>query len=208
MTHAEKLQQIFDAALKDCSEPVKPLARAFPATLGTAAVTVSQPAPEPECMPEPVEEVPTTAAVSAGLIITPAESAELGRLLEEQQERESRKRRRDMWTSLAVVLVLIGGGSGWFVQSPQRVQALNEAVQDVRSLGDVSSLAARYQAALDKVAIRSKQIDTATESMGVSSNQDGVTDPTMDAETLAMMGGSGKTTRKRSELITQKFQTK
>ena len=210
MTHAEKLQQIFNAALKDCSDLNKPLKRAFPVSLQAATAIVSQPVPEPVAAPDLVIEAPAKAfiapavpAASSGL--SQSESAELGRLLEEQHQRKTRKRRREMLVTLAVVVALTGGGSGWFVQSPQRVQAMKEAIRDVRSIGDVKSMVAKYQAALDKVAVRSKQIDQATESMGVSSKQDGVKDPNMDAEMLAMMGGKGKTTGQRNQMVQRAF---
>ena len=52
MTHAEKLQQIFAAALKDTSEYDHPLTRAFPSSPAAKPVAVSQPAPEPELVQE------------------------------------------------------------------------------------------------------------------------------------------------------------
>ncbi|MES2921516.1 MAG: hypothetical protein V4819_08220 [Verrucomicrobiota bacterium] len=215
MTHAEKLQQIFEAALKDSSDLNQPLKRAFPSSIGAAKVGVSQAVPEPAATPAPVIEAPAkpfvvpaapTPAANAGL--SHSASAELGRLLEKQHNRKNRKRRRGTLVTLAVVLALTGGGSGWFVQSPQRVQAMKEAIRDVRSVGDGNSTVAKYQAALDKVAARSGQIEQATEKMGVSSNQDGVKDPNMDAEMLAMMGGQGKTSGQRNQMVEQAFDSK
>jgi len=207
MTHAEKLQQIFEAALKDSSDLNKPLTRSFPSALGVKPVVVSEPVPESEATPEPVTAAPAKpfAAPVASAGLSESESAELGMLLDEQQQRKTRKRRREMLATLAVIVTLTGGGSGWFAQSPQRVQAMKEAIRDVRSVGDVKSMVAKYQRALDKIAVRSKQIDLATESMGVSSNQNSAKDPNMDVEMLSMMGGQGKTTGQRNQMVKHAF---
>lgn len=204
MTHTQKLQQIYEAALKDNSEFTKPLTRAFPTSPSAQPVAVSQPAPAPE--PEPVIEVPAAPTADAGL--SDAASAELGALLEEQHQRKTNKHRRETLMTLAVVLALTGGGAGWFVQSPQRLQAMKEAIHDIRSVGDVKSIVAKYQAALDKIGDRSKQIDQATISMGVSANQDDAVDPNMNAEMLSLMGGKGKTTGQRNQMVKTAFGSK
>jgi len=201
MTDQEKLQRLFEAALKDTSELSKPPTRVFPASQAAAPMAVVQPQPEP--VAPPVVETPAAPVVNAGL--SAAESAELGRLLTEQQQRKTRKRRREALVTFGILLAVIGGGTGWFVQSPQRIQAFNEAMRDIRSVGDVTAMVGKYQAALDKVAARSNQIDQATESMGVSSNQDDAKDPHMEAEMLAMMGGKGTTTGQRNKLVQQNF---
>ena len=201
MTHTEKLQQIFAAALKDNSEFDKAPTRAFPTSPSAQPVAVSQPAPAAE--PEPVIEVPAAPAENAGL--SAAASAELGTLLDEQHQRKASKHRRETLATLAVILTLTGGGVGWIVQSPQRLQAMKEAVHDIRSVGDVKSIVAKYQAALDKIGDRSKQIDHATVSMGVSANQDDAVDPNMNAEMLALMGGKGKTTGERNQKVQNAF---
>jgi hypothetical protein len=199
MTHTEKLQQIFAAALKDHSEFDKPFTRAFPASLVAKPVAVSQPAAEPAPSPEPVVEVPAEpAAPAASAGLSESESAELGNLLKEQQQGKTHKLRRDALMTLGVLTILTGNAFCWFVNSPQRVVAFNEAIQNVRSVGDVKSMVTKYQVALDKIAVRSKQIDQATASMGLSPNQHGAKDSNMDGEMLAMMGGKGKTTGQRN----------
>lgn len=205
MTHTEKLQQIFEAALKDNSEFNKPLTRTFPATLGAKPVAVSQPAPEPEpeCEPESFQEVPPGPVANAGLS-DPA-SAELAGLLEEQQHRKTRERLRRTLMTLGIFTILTGNAFCWFVNSPQRVVALSQAIQDIRSVGDVGSTAAKYQVALDKIAVRSKQIDQATAAMGVKPGQDGGKDSNMDAEMLTIMGGNGTTSGQRNQLVQHHF---
>ena len=178
MTHTEKLQQIFEAALKDNSEFNKPFIRAFPASLAAKPVAVGQPAAEPAPSPEPVVEapakpfvIPAAPAASAGL--SESESAEPGKLLAEQQQQKTRKRRRDALMTLGVLTILTGNAFSWFVNSPQRVVAFNEAIQDIRSVGDVKSMGTKYQVALDKIAVRSKQIGEATASTGGNGNTTG-----------------------------------
>ena len=204
MTHTEKLQQIFAAALKDNSEFDKAPTRAFPTPSGAQPMVASQPAPAQE--PAPIVESPVEPAANAGL--SAAASAELGTLLDEQHQRKASKLRRETLATLAVILTLTGGGAGWFVQSPQRLQAMKEAVHDIRSVGDVKSIVAKYQAALDKIGDRSKQIDHATVTMGVSADQDDAVDPNMNAEMLSLMGGEGKTTGQRNQMVNNAFGSK
>ncbi len=198
MTHEQKLQQLFAAALKDCSDPEKPPTRLF-----TLPATVPEPAPEVALAPEPILEIPSPLepAVNAGL--SDAESKELGALLDESQRRKSERHRRQALGTLGVMVALVGGGVGWFVQSPQRMQAFGEAVQDIRSIGDVTAMAAKYQVALDKIATRSNHIDEATKLMGVSADQDQKEDPNMEAEMRTLMGNEGKTTGERNQLVRQ-----
>ena len=207
MTDNEKLQQLFQAALKDTSEGKASLVRAFPSPTPIVANPPSiEPVPQVFFKPEeaPVAvEASARPATNAGL--GEAESAELGALLDEQNLRKSRKRRRELIGTFVVLFALTGGGFGWFVHSPARVQAFREAVKDIRSVGDIKSTVAQYQVALDRISARSSQIDEATQSMGVSSNQDGMADPNMDAEMHAMMGGEGKTTGERNKTLQNAF---
>jgi hypothetical protein len=202
MTDQEKLQQLFQAALKaPPAEGNAAFARAFPtpAPVAVAPVSEAPPAPEP-----PAAVAASTAPVAhAGL--DDAASAELGALLDAQMAGQKRKRRRELIGTFVVLLGLTGGGFGWFVQSPTRVQAFREAMADIRSVGDVAAMVAKYQVALDKIATRSNQIDQATEAMGGSANQDGMKDVNMDAEMQAMMGGEGKTTGERNKMLQNAF---
>lgn len=199
MTHAEKLQKIFEAALKDTSEFNQPLTRVFPSSLGAKPVTVRQPAPEPE----PVMEVPASPVADAGQF--DAASAEPGAVLEIQHQRQTRKRRREALMTLGVFTILTGIGFCWFVQSPRRVVALNEAVWNIRSGGDVGSIVTKYQATLDKIAVRALQIEQATAVVGMSPAQDGTKDSNMNAGMLAMMGGKDNPTGQMNQLVGHSF---
>ena len=204
MTDHEKLQQLFQAALKAPSTESRPsLARAFPIP---APIAVPPPSVEParEAVFTPVPPVAGAAPVAnAGL--DHATSAELGALLDGQMARQKRKRRLELIGTFVVLLGLTGGGLGWFVQSPTRIQAFREAVADIHSVGDVTATAAKYQIALDKIAVRSKHLDQATEAMGSSASQDDMKDVNMDAEMQVMMGGEGKTTGESNQILQSAF---
>lgn len=215
----EKLQKLFQAALLDASEEKISLARAYPKstldTLAAQAATPSTPLAIPQPDSEPVAVVPVPAPVAAATdFVQPmanagleAEAAEeLRILLDEQNLRLKRKRRRESIGALVVFLALTGGGFGWFVHSPDRVQAVRAAMSEIRSVGDIAGMVAKYQKALDKIGTRSKDIAAATESMGVSSNQDGMKDVYMDSEMKEMMGAeAGKTVGERNRMLQDKF---
>ena len=169
-------------------------------------------------MQEPAALAPATAAVAAvpaattdatpfvpNAGMTEALSTELAALLDERHKRNVRKRRRDALVVLILLFCICGGSSAWFIQSPARMQALREAVSDIRSIGDIGSIVAKYQVALAKVAVHSQQIDQSTNSMGVSTDQSGEKDPAFDTEMKQMMGGEGKTAGERDRQLQRKF---
>ncbi len=196
MTDKEKLQQLFQAALQDSSHGTKPLARAFPSA-PVATMPAAQPAPIAEPVQAPVMEMPVTPKIeplvqsmpNAGL--DDASSAELGALLDAQFKRKASKRRRELVMTLVVCFGLTGGGFAWFIHSPARVQALNEAMRDIRSLGDVKGLVAKYQKSLDRIAVRSHQIDQASVTMGVDLSTVSNEDAYLTKETEEVMNVKG-----------------
>jgi hypothetical protein len=211
MTDKEKLQKLFDAALK-APEPSREGSpqRAFPQS-------ATPPAPVAAVMPQPapvaVEAVlPDSTAVKSVVESSPgapvlddAASTELGILLDEQIARQRSKRRRDSLVAALVLFGMTGGGFGWFVQSPDRVEAVRSAMREIRSVGDVKAIVAKYQAALDRIAARSQQIDQATAAMGVIAGPEDELDPNFDAEMREMMGGEGKTTGQRNAALQKAF---
>lgn len=138
-------------------------------------------------------------------VLNDAASTELAALLDEQHKRKARKRRMEALVTALVLLGLTGGGSAWFVQDAARVQAFKEAMRDIRSVGDVKSLVAKYQKALDRVAARGKQIDQATAAMGVKKSAADDKDPFMEEEMKKMMGGKGKTVGERNRALVKNF---
>jgi ribosomal protein L25 (general stress protein Ctc) len=211
-TDKDKLQKLFQAALNDSAVDKPKLTRAYP-----TPCPLEQPVAQPITLPtlQAVMQVApeTTPVVSTSDLVQPlpnagldeAASEELRILLEDQHLRLRRKRRRDSLMFAALLFGTTGGGFGWFVQSPDRVNAVTSAIKEVRSAGDVMAIVGSYKKALAKIATRSSQIDTATESMGVSSSQVGMKDVDMDAEMSAMMGGEGKTVGQRNKLLREKF---
>jgi ribosomal protein L25 (general stress protein Ctc) len=207
-TDKDKLQKLFQAALNDCTVDKPLLTRSFPPS-APLEQPVIQPAAQPilQAVPEAIPVVENAGFVqplpNAGL--DEAASEELKMLLDEQHLRLRRKRRRDSLVLAAILFGTTGGGFGWFIQSPERVHAVTSAIKEVRSAGDVMAIVGSYKKALAKIATRSTQIDTATESMGVSSSQVGMKDVDMDAEMSAMMGGEGRTVGQRNKLLREKF---
>jgi hypothetical protein len=204
MTDQEKLQKLFDAALRDSSPVEKAPTRAVPKA---AAELPAAPKPErkpvatcalaePESTPQPVVAVP---------VLDKAAAEELGTLLDEQIRRKKRRRRIESLVTAVVLIGLTGGSAGWFVQSPERVHALVSAIAEIRSVGDVKSMVAKYDAALKKVSARGQQIDEATNAMGVKSDGNDEKDPNFDSEMTQMMGGEGRTTGNRANRMQQAF---
>jgi hypothetical protein len=211
-TNNEKLQKLFHAALLDTSEKNASLTRAFP------AVSVTQPqAVEPasvQAASPPVKEPAPEAApsVSSDLVQPLAQaglcdtvSSELGMLLDEQHRRKVSRRRREVLMTFVILFGLTGGSFAWFVHSPQRVLAARQTLEEIRSAGDVMGIVAAYKKSLAKIATRASDINVATESMGVSSDQTGMKDVDMDAEMKEMMGSEGKTVGERNRMIKEKF---
>lgn len=110
-----------------------------------------------------------------------------------------------MLVTAAVLLGFAGGGYAWFIQSPERVQAFHEAMNDIRSVGDVTSLAAKYSKALEKIKVRSTQIGDSTAAMGVEPSKDAGKDPAFEKEMKDMTGGEGKTVGERNRLLKERF---
>jgi hypothetical protein len=223
MTDKEKLQKLFDAALRAPSTGEGAPKRAVPAT-----PAASCPAPElgrilsPARAAAPIAAAPEPAVVQAapqgedelaepcaaptmGAVLDDAASAELGALLDEQIRRKKRQHRIESLVAAVVFFSLTGGGFAWFVQSPERVQAFTSAMREIRSVGDVKSLVAKYQAALERISTRGQQIDQASAAMGAVVTAEDERDPYLDAEMKSMMGGKGKTIGERGKQMKEAF---
>jgi hypothetical protein len=206
MTDKEKLQQLFDAALKSSPlDTTKPLKRAFsePAT-PSAPVSKGDPTPIVEAPAiEMAPEAPDASPAVGGL--DKAAADDLGAMLDKKVRKMARKRRIEVWVTAIVVIGSISGGFGWFVRSPTRVEAFTAALREIRSISDVKSLAARYQKALDRTAARGRQIDQAAAAMGVNVSAEDDKKAGMDDEIQKMMGGDGKTSDQRDQKLREKF---
>ncbi len=202
MANQEKLRQLFDAALKDPSELKKIPTQAFPRQVSLECAAPAHVSNSPACASYtlPVQAAPVQAH-KGNLGLDQATSTEVGLLLDEQRLRLKHKRMRSSVIALASCLALTGGGVGWFVSSPQRIQALKLAVQEVRSAGNLTEMLATYQKSLDRVGKHGGHTDQATLALGGDPQAKGQQDPNMDAEMKEMMGGEGKTTGDRSKAL-------
>jgi hypothetical protein len=212
MTDKEKLQQLFNAALQGGSDFDKPPTRAFPQSrvACVTAAPVAAPAPEEVAVAEVTVPAP---APRGGELVEPMPNAglddetstELGKLLDEQHARVTRRRRREMMVTLLVLFGLTGGGFGWFVSSPARVTAFKSAMTEIRSVGDIKGMLAKYQVALDKIGTRGADIDDASMALGVDPSTVVDDDPYMEAETEAFTGEVGTGVGARNKKFQEKF---
>ena len=206
------MQKLFAAALRAPAVPeaTKPT-RAVPGPATVASGGHPTPAPLPvQIAIEPTVSAampdPATPPVNAGL--DAATSAELAALLDAQNLRKQRKRRRDTMIAALVLLGFTGAGFGWFIHSPQRVKACREAINDIRSVGDIGAFVAKYNKALEKVKVRSTQIDDSTSTMGIDPSKDGSKDPYFEKEMREMAAGEGKTLGERNRLLKERYGSK
>ena len=214
MTDAQKLQQLFDAALKAPTDfPSGPPKRAAPPTPAptepaATAYLASTPKPHAEIfkpLSHEADPVMQTDTSTPAAHLDKAAAYALGALLDDQVRRQARKRRRAALVTATVLLGVTGGGFAWFVQSAERFEAFTSAIRELRSVGDVNSMVAKYQQALDRISARGKQIDHATTVMGVKPNTGDGLDPHMDAEMKEMIGGEGATIGQRNSALQKTF---
>jgi hypothetical protein len=129
----------------------------------------------------------------------------LGAFLDAQIKRKALQWKRELLMTLLVVGGMTRGGFGWFVQSPTRVQAFRDAMSEIRSVGDINGLVAKYQVALDKIAARSSQIDEATVAMGGDPTLGGDEDPYFEAETEPLTGEKRASSGERHKKLQQQL---
>ncbi len=134
-------------------------------------------------------------------------SAELGAIMDAKAAREKRKRRRSLIFMLLFFVGVTGGAAGWVVSNPARFAEMKKVVAEIKSVGDIEGMLAKYQKALDKVAVRSEQIDAATVSIGVDpASAADMEDQGFDKEMRDMMGeDGGPTSASRNAKIQGKF---
>jgi len=212
MTPKTDLQKLFDAALKDTSDIDQKKLKLTPAAPSTQAEVIAITSPllaRPVVAPvvqEPVVEEEVTGEPSTVEVDFDRQLAdELGAQLDAKVAKQRRQRRRSSLITLAAVFTLVGGSYAWCVQSPERIEAFHKIIKDIRAATDVKTMVASYQQYLDKIAVRAEQIDESTESMGVSSNQEGMEDVYLDAEMKELMGEDAKTVGARNAAFAEKF---
>lgn len=157
MTDKQKLQQLFEAALKapaPHNEGIAPQ-RAFPTpNLDFAPIARPEPAPAVQPEPAPAFQTPPQAQTVFETVeesATPAptldngEADKHGAMPDEGITTKDRRRRIEWWFTLILFLGTTGGTAAWLVQSPARMQATREVIRDCRSYGDIQSMVAKYQ---------------------------------------------------------------
>ena len=204
MTDQEKLQKLFDAALRDSSPVEKAPTRAVPMP-SEAPKAAPQSEEKTAAAPVAVVSDSTRQTLAAEPAFDKTAAEQLGVLLDEQIRRKKRMHRTESLVTAIVLVALTGGSGAWFVQSPDRVHAFVSAIAEIRSVGDVKSMVAKYDAALERVSSRGQQIDEASKAMGITSNGKDEKDPYFDAEMKQMMGDEGKTMGDRAGRMQQAF---
>lgn len=134
-------------------------------------------------------------------------SAELGAIMDAKVARTKRKRRRSLVFTVIFFTGITGGATGWVVTNPERFDAMKKVVAEIKSVGDIQGMVAKYQKALDRVAVRGEQINAATVAMGVDpASAEGMEDQGFDKEMRDMMGeDGGPTAASRNTKLTEKF---
>ena len=224
MADREDLEKLFDAALNGKAAPSRfgtpeeqkksaPAAFLRPAPAAAAKEEATGRIAEPFSAHEEATEAKAEPAVrrdqqgeaSLGNTV----NAELASIMDEKVAKAKRRRRRGFAITLLFLLGLAGGAIGWVVSNPDRYEALKMALAEIKSVGDVKGMAAKYQKALDKVAVRGQQIDDAAASMGVDPAAAGEGGNSgFDKEMKEMMGeDGGKTTADRDKILREKFES-
>lgn len=136
-----------------------------------------------------------------------ATNDELAAIMDEKHIKRKRRHRRQALVTFLLLFGTAGGGTAWFVSNPDRVTALKQTIAEIRSAGDIKAIIAKYQAALDKVAVRGQQIDDATRAMGVDpATAANDADQGFDKEMREMMGEEGgPTAAERNDKLRKSF---
>jgi hypothetical protein len=223
MIGREDLDKLFEAALHETEAPSRfgtpesmrkkaPAAfrKAAPPFQSAASAPVSTAAFEaaPFMADKPVPAKSEVLLDQHGVAsLDTAINAELAEIMDDKIARDKARRRRGRLVLVLFLLGITGGATGWIAANPDRVEALKNTIAEIKSVGDIQGMVAKYQASLDKIGERGKQIDNATVAMGVDpASVDENEDPGFDKEMKAMMGGEGgKTTAARDKILHHKF---
>jgi hypothetical protein len=221
MTGHDDLEKLFEAALQEKEAPSRygtpeSMKKGAPAAFHRPAPPFQAATPQPQA---PFQAPPCSAAPSApatpeamrdqqgGASLGTTINAELAEIMDAKIAREKRRRRRGFLATILLFVGVTGGATGWILSNPDRFEAIKQAIAEIKSVGDIQSMVAKYQKALDRIAVRGQQIDAATTAMGVDpTSVVEHEDPGFDKEMQAMIGGEGgKTTAARDKLLREKF---
>ncbi len=134
-------------------------------------------------------------------------STELGAILDAKVAKEKRNRRLSLVFTLLFLAGIGGGATAWVVTNPERFEAMKAVIAEIKSAGDLKGMVAKYQKALDRIAVRGEQINDATVAMGVDpASAEDMADQGFDKEMREMMGeDGGPTSASRNAKLTDKF---
>ncbi len=223
MVEPTDLEKLFDAAIHQRKAPSRfgtpdeqlkagpavfqreeqPVADILETTAPSPFTPVFQAAPpEEDTQPEVVLCEHGAASLDQSL------NAELAVILDAKIAKEKKSKKIYRIAVLSILLLSIGGGTGWVVLNPERYQAFKEVLSEIRSVADIGQMTEKYQKSLDKVAERGKQIDAASAAMGVDVSKVDENDPSLDKAMQNMMGEEGgKTTGERNKILKDKFKS-
>lgn len=234
MTDGKDLEKLFEAALNEKQAPSRfgtpesqmksaPAAFLRPSTGGASAFTAAPPVSQPaasafQAAPSAFQAAPSAFQAAAPLVqrdalgdasLDQTINAELAAIMDAKIAKDKRRRRRGFLFTVLFFVGVTGGATGWVVVNPERYAALKAVIAEIKSVGDIQGIVAKYQKSLDKIAERGNQIDSATVAMGVDpTSVDEHEDPGFDKEMKAMMGEEGgKTSAARDRLLREKFKT-
>jgi hypothetical protein len=227
MTDGKDLEKLFEAALNEKQAPSRfgtpesqmksaPAAFLRPAPGGASAFTAAPPVSQPSA--SAFQAAPSAFLAAAPLVqrdalgdasLDQTINAELAAIMDAKIAKDKRRRRLGFLFTVLFFVGVTGGATGWVLVNPERYAAMKAVLAEIKSVGDIQGIVAKYQKSLDKIAERGKQIDSATVAMGVDpTSVDEHEDPGFDNEMKAMMGEEGgKTSAARDKLLRNKFKS-
>lgn len=204
-TDKEKLQKLFEAALREPEPPPFNKSESSPQSAPPAVVQPTVSTSQESDREASGELLKTESMAAEASSMSDAASEELAALLDEQHLRKSRRRRLETLVTLCVLLGSMAGGWVWFNSDPHRKQALREVMNDIHTLSDARLIATKYNDALDRIAARSRQIDQASVALGVDPTKP-VVGGALDAQTKELSGGE-TTPIERAEMLKRNLST-
>lgn len=198
-TDKEKLQKLFEAALREPEPPPVNKSESSPQSAPPAVVQPTVSTSHGNDLEASGERLKTESMAAEASSMSGAASEELAALLDEQHLRKSRRRRLETLVTLGVLLGSMAGGWVWFNSDPHRKQALREVMNDIHTLSDARLIAVKYNDALDRIATRSRQINQASASLGADPTEP-VSGTALDTQMKEFSGGTA-TPIERAEIF-------
>jgi|AntRauTorckE6833_2_1112554.scaffolds.fasta_scaffold42133_2 hypothetical protein len=229
------LDKLFEAALRSDDDSVQlgRLPAKAPQKKPADGAQVFQKAAEPQASPSPfqkAEDVEVGNAPKANSQETESKSdlidlsdsdeqaqksldgglnEELEALIDQKHAKEKGRRRRGRVMLVVFLLAGFGGTAGWAVSNPERIERIKLIMAEIKSVANVTEMAAQYDESLEEVAKRGNQLDEATAMIGGDPEATGgEKDPGFEKEMGQMMGEEGgTTTAARDRKLREKFKS-